>query len=149
MVTSGDCLKVFGDPSTKFDEGTYMVLWKVPEYIWKAIPEIPRKIYCNKQMLVPLETAFYNIIDRGLTDQMKTWDGCFNIRRKRGRNSWSLHSWGIAIDINAAWNRLGQEPKMNRDLVKCFLDAGFDWGGYWVNRPDGMHFQLSYINELD
>lgn len=145
MVTSKNCLDKWGNPETRGDEGKYMFLWDIPEYINMAIPELPNRLYCNRQMPVVLEVAFYNIIDRGLTDQVKTFDGCFNIRKKRGLRSWSLHSWGIAIDINAAWNGLGKEPKMNRELVKCFTDAGFDWGGNWT-RKDGMHFQLSYIN---
>jgi len=145
MVTSSQCLKKWGSPSTREDEGAYMVVWDVPEYITKAIPEIPRRIYCNTQMIVPLETAFLNIINRGLTNLIKTWDGCFDIRRKRGRNSWSLHSWGIALDINAAWNGLGKVPQMPMQLVECFTDAGFWWGGTW-KRKDGMHFQLAYLN---
>jgi hypothetical protein len=91
-----------------------------------------------------LEKAFKNIIDRGLVNELKTWDGCFNIRKKRGATSASLHSWGIAIDINAAWNGFGKPPTMSKELVSCFKDVGFDWGGDWT-RPDGMHFQLASL----
>jgi hypothetical protein len=95
-------------------------------------------------MIGPLMQAFSNIIDRGLIDELKTWDGCFNVRKKRGLKSMSLHSWGIAIDINATWNGLGKEPTMSNRLVKCFTDCGFEWGGTWT-RKDGMHFQLRSI----
>lgn len=144
MVTSRQCLEKWGDPSTRFDEGSYMVLWEVPQYVWQSIPTIPRRIYCNKQMRLPLELAFLAVIERGLSKEIKTWDGCFNIRRMRGYKSWSLHSWGIAIDINAAWNGLGEEPQMKKELVECFIDASFEWGGTW-KRKDGMHFQLAYL----
>lgn len=140
MVTSQQCVKRFGPPEKERE----MVIWIVPSYIQKHIPTIPKKIYCNVQMQIPLETAFLNVINRGLTKHIKTWDGCFNIRNKRGLKSYSLHSWGIAIDINAAWNGLGKDPQMSLELVDCFTDAGFDWGGYW-RRKDGMHFQLSYL----
>jgi hypothetical protein len=144
MVTSKQCLDKFGDPTISSNEGKYMTLWIVPKYIRDNIPVIPAKIYCNKQMIFPLEVAFYNIINEDLENEVKTWDGCFNIRKKRGLSSLSLHSWGLAIDINAAWNGLGKKPTMSKELVKCFTDAGFDWGGFW-QRKDGMHFQLSYL----
>ena len=138
MLTSAECYSKYGNP---FKE-TWMKVWVVPNYL--HIGPIPKKIYCNKDLVVPLTNAFENIIKAGLTDQLKTWDGCFNIRSKRGAKSMSLHSWGIAIDINAAWNRFGKKPTMSPELVKCFTDAGFDWGGVW-GKPDGMHFQLSKI----
>ena len=138
MVTSQQALKKYGPPETE----KFMTLWDVPTNLEHGT--IPKKIYCNKDMVGPLEQAFTNVIDRGLVDQIRTWDGCFNIRRKRGATSSSLHSWGIAIDINAAWNGFGKKPTMSPELVKCFTDAGFDWGGIW-SRPDGMHFQLAKI----
>ena len=161
VITGLDCFEKYGDPNTTFDEGSYMTLWNVPEYIWQLIPAIPRRIYCNKEMVVPLETAFLNIINRGLKDEIRTWDGCFQVRPIRGFEKevakllkdlnieaamiWmSIHSWGVAIDINAAWNGLGKEPQMSMELVKCFEDAGFEWGGRW-KRKDGMHFQLTWI----
>jgi hypothetical protein len=75
---------------------------------------------------------------------MKTWDGCFIIRQKRGLTSLSLHSWANAFDVNAFENQLGQTPKLSSAFVKCFTDAGMDWGGIW-RRKDPMHFQISKI----
>ena len=75
---------------------------------------------------------------------MKTWDGVFSIRSKRGLGSLSLHSWAIAFDLNAAENGLGKETKLSKEFVKAITDCGFDWGGVWT-RKDGMHFQLSNI----
>lgn len=138
MVTTKDCIKKYGDPTTE----KYMTLWDIPTDLEHGC--IPKKLYCNKDLVLPLSQALKNVIDRGLVSQIKTWDGCFNIRKKRGATSQSLHSWGIAIDINAAWNGFGKKPTMTAELVKCFTDAGFDWGGTW-SKPDGMHFQLSKL----
>lgn len=135
MVTSKQCLAKYG-PAEK---ESAMTLWVVPEYI--DIPAMPKRIYCNRDLVHPLNQALLNVVGRGLSDQLKTWDGCFNIRKKRGAVSSSLHSWGVAIDINAAWNGFGKTPTMSPELVKCFTGAGFDWGGVW-SKPDGMHFQL-------
>jgi hypothetical protein len=142
MITSKQCFDKWGDPLTTHDEGTYMVMWDVPTEL--EIGVIPKRIYCNKAMIKPLSQAFKNLIDRGFVSELKTWDGCFNIRKKRGLNSQSLHSWGIAIDVNAFENGLGIIPKLSTGFVKCFTDAGFEWGGYW-KRVDGMHFQLKQI----
>jgi hypothetical protein len=68
---------------------------------------------------------------------------CFNIRSSRGGASASLHSWGLAVDVNAAWNSYGQRATLSEGFVQCWKDAGFDWGGDWETCPDGMHFQLA------
>ena len=125
LLTSSDCFKKYGAPELEKS----MVLWDVPTEL--EIGVIPKRIYCNKDLQIPLLLAFKSLIATGYIKELKTWDGCFNIRKKRGASSSSLHSWGVAIDINAAWN----------GFVKCFTDNGFDWGGVW-SKPDGMHFQL-------
>tara|TARA_R110000868_G_scaffold280613_1_gene540991 strand:+ start:1452 stop:1868 length:417 start_codon:yes stop_codon:yes gene_type:complete len=138
MVTSAQCLKKYGDPNLQKS----MVLFDVPTEL--EIGLIPKRIYCNKDFVAPLTQAFKNLITTGHVKEIKTWDGCFNIRKKRGLTSMSLHSWGIAVDINAFENGLGKTPKLSSGFVKCFTDAAFDWGGTWT-RKDGMHFQLSKI----
>jgi len=142
MVTSKDCLLKFGAPDINF-ERKHMVLWDVPTEL--EIGVIPKKIYCNKIMVEPLKKAFENLIKTGKVNELKTWDGCFNVRLKRGLSSYSLHAWAIAFDINAAWNGLNVKPVLSKELVDCFKDAGFDWGGDWTGRVDGMHFQLKNI----
>ena len=136
MITSALALKRYGNP----EKEASLVVFDVPEKI--ELGFIPKKIYCNKDMAKPLAAALANVVNRGLVGQIKSWDGCFNIRKKRGAGSLSLHSWGLAIDINAATNRFGARPSMSPELVKCFTDAGLDWGGAW-GKPDGMHFQLA------
>jgi len=141
MITSKQCLERYGDPVKEKS----MVLFDVPAEL--EIGVIPKRIYCNKDLVSPLTQAFKNIINRGLISQLKTWDGCFNIRKKINALSQSLHSWGIAIDINAAWNGYGKKPTMSKELVACFTDAGFEWGGLWT-KPDGMHFELSSFPKM-
>ena len=155
MIRSIDAYKAFGKPDVKF-ERKHMTVWDVPTEL--EIGQVPKKLYCNKRMVEPLAKAFKNLIDRGFVSQLKTFDGCFNNRPMRGYEATynrfanagndekaaaylSLHSWGLAIDVNAAWNGLGKEPTLKAGFVKCFTDAGFEWGGNW-QRKDGMHFQL-------
>jgi len=138
MVTSAMCFAKYGDPEKQKN----MVVWDVPTHL--EIGVIPKKIYCNRDMVAPLQKAFENLIKTGKVKELKTWDGCFNIRKKRGLSSMSLHSWGIAVDVNAFENGLGKDPKLSKAFVKCFTDAGFNWGGVW-RRKDGMHFELAAI----
>ena len=138
MVTSAQALKKYGAPEKELG----MTLWDVPGFL--EIGVIPKRLYCNKDMIKPLAAAFQALIATGHVKELKTWDGCFNIRKKRGLNSASLHSWGIAIDVNAAWNGLGKVPTLSPGFVKCFTDNGFEWGGTW-KRLDGMHFELKSI----
>jgi len=139
MVTSNQCLKKYGEADIK---NKSLVLWDVPTSL--EIGLIPKRLYCNKDMVQPLTQAFTKLISTGHVKEIKTWDGCFNIRKKRGLSSMSLHSWGIAVDINAFENGLNMTPKLSAGFVQCFTSSGFDWGGTW-KRKDGMHFQLSKI----
>lgn len=142
MVNSAQALKKYGQPELLATQSKHMVLWDVPTEL--EIGLIPKKIYCNKDLVGPLSQAFKNLIGTGHVNEIKTWDGCFNIRKVRGGKSMSLHSWGIAVDINAFENGLYQVPKLSQGFVKCFKDAGFYWGGDF-KRLDGMHFQLQTI----
>ncbi len=108
---------------------------------------------CHRLVVPKFQMAFRNLVARGLAEELKTFDGCYNPRLKRGSsswltagsNSWSTHSWGIAIDLNAPWNAFGQRIfEMTQEFVGCFRDAGFVWGGDW-SYPDAMHFQYCTV----
>lgn len=154
MVTSAQCLKKYGDPNLLETQTKWFEVWNVPAVIQTAFKHVrfsaigsigfPKKIFMNKDFKSILERALINIIDRGFAKELKTWDGCFIIRQKRGLTSLSLHSWGLAVDVNAFENGLNKAPKLSAEFVKCFTDAGCEWGGNW-NRKDGMHFQISKI----
>jgi hypothetical protein len=137
ILTSQDCLTKFGDPTA--NERKFMVVLDIPTHL--EVGFIPKKLYCNKAMQKPFLAAITALITTGAVKELKTFDGCFNIRKKRGGTTMSLHSWGVAVDVNANWNRMGEPPTLSKKFVKCFTDNGFDWGGDW-KKPDGMHFQL-------
>lgn len=129
-------------------EKQFMVMYQVPStvsanWINTASGKPIRAIYLNKDMKDALDQALKNVFTRGLVGQLNTFDGCFMVRSVRGEpDSWSIHSYGLAIDINAATNKLGQDPTMSPELVKCFTDCGFTWGGTF-SRKDGMHLQYA------
>lgn len=156
MLTGKDFYKQYGHP----DQHKNIVMWDVPAEL--EIGVIPKRIYCNADIVPHLTQAFKNLIERNCVGELKTWDGCYNYRPMRGYEAkykaamksgnielaisyLSIHSWAGAIDVNAFENGLGKVPKLTPEFVKCFTDAGFSWGGDWKKRPDGMHFQLEKI----
>lgn len=139
LLSSAQCQKKYGTPS---DGNPHMTMWDVPGDL--EIGVIPKRLFCNRDLVEPLSKAFRNLISTGHVSELKTWDGCFNVRKKRGGSTMSLHSWGVAVDVNAFSNCFGCHPTLSPGFVKCFTDVGFDWGGVW-SKPDGMHFQLKSI----
>lgn len=140
MVTSAQCRAKYGDPEK---ENNLSVLIIPAEYREKN-KALPYRVYCNRDIHGPLLHALCLLDERGLLCELKTWNGCFEIRKKRGLASMSLHSWGLAVDVNAAENPLGAKPVLSAEFVACWTEAGFDWGGNW-SRPDGMHFQIKTL----
>ena len=107
-------------------------------------------------MAEPLRMALRLVCERGLAKELKTYDGCFNIREMKSGGSLSVHSWGLAFDFNARTcpfqTRSSKTwPNMVRDLsddfVWCFAEAGFEWGGLWKSSYDPMHFQLPWTKD--
>lgn len=142
-----ECLEKYGKPTPEF-ERRCMIVWDIPDEIHSQIIPLPKKIYLNKEMIFPLKNALLKVVIRGLADEIKEYGGIFNIRWQRNSNPpvYSIHSWGIAIDINMSDNLMGRIPEINPLLVECFTQNGFDWGGDWsMPRTDGMHFQLNKI----
>jgi len=68
--------------------------------------------------------------------------GGYVYRKVVGGKLLSMHSWGIAIDINPARNALGTAGTMPDWYVKIWEDRGWTWGGRF-SRKDPMHFQFA------
>jgi hypothetical protein len=101
---------------------------------------------CHRLVAPRFQAAFGKIVERNLHASLKTFDGCFSPRFMRGSDTWSTHSWAIAIDLDARWNRFGQTTfQMSEEVAQCFEQEGFIWGGRWQGRPDAMHFQYCTV----
>ncbi|SDE82231.1 D-alanyl-D-alanine carboxypeptidase [Dyadobacter soli] len=144
MKTQAQLIAKFGDPYNerlRF-ENKWMKVWIVPVDIREAIPAMPAKIYLNKLMEAPLDKALRRLISLGLHVEIKTWDGCFNIRKKRGSSGISAHAWGIAVDMNAATNPFKGKVTWSAKFLQVWRDIGWICGADWsAASKDGMHFQ--------
>jgi hypothetical protein len=78
----------------------------------------------------------------------------------RGTGTWSMHAYGLAVDINPRENPYvgcgqSRDPKtrkyfdrsrhrplmVTRNTVRAFASVGWGWGGSWTgNTKDYMHF---------
>jgi D-alanyl-D-alanine carboxypeptidase len=88
----------------------------------------------------------------------------FNGRYVSGTRRWSMHAYGIAIDINPVENpyvsgsyvsppqgRAYADRSLRRRgmifaggrVVQAFAAVGWEWGGYWRPARDYQHFSAN------
>lgn len=72
--------------------------------------------------------------------------GCLNVRKMRGGNAWSMHSWGIAIDFDPARNQLkwGKErARLAQPDCRKFWEIWEDAG--WVSLGRARDFDWQHV----
>jgi hypothetical protein len=72
---------------------------------------IVQRFTCHQKVKDVFEEVFVETLDHYGLDGVKelrldVFGGCLNVRRMRGGNAWSMHSWGIAYDLDPDRNRL-------------------------------------------
>jgi len=69
-------------------------------------------------------------------------DWGFASRPIRGTRTPSNHSWGLAVDLNAASNPMGATlvTDMPAWMPDMWTECGFRWGGAYQGRKAAMHF---------
>lgn len=103
------------------------------------------KLYVHKDMAGPLLLALAAARTTCHDYTIRTI-GCWNVRYKRtATKEVSLHSYGLAVDINADKNPLSVQlvTDMPPTFVQAFKDQGFTWGGEFSGMKDAMHYQLA------
>ena len=148
LLTGSDAAKAFGAFSYRyFPDGTIQpdAAW-VRDNIQTATLPIMGRVTCHRLMLPQLRGALQEVVDRGLADTLTTYDGCYVPRfiERNPNRSISLHTWGIAIDMDASTNYRGITGTMDPEVVAVFKRWGFRWGGDW-QYTDPMHFEMGAI----
>ena len=104
----------------------------------------PWKIKCNKKIKYLLSLLFFEYNRLGYEKEYPiTQLGCFVPRHKMSnpKRGLSIHSYGLAIDINWKTNGFGKNGDIPIYVVMLFEQYGFSWGGNWKTK-DPMHFEF-------
>lgn len=148
FLTGAKAAKAFGAFSYRyFPDGTIQpdARW-VRDNIRTVTLPIVGRVTCHRLMIPQLRGALQDVADAGLASSLSTYDGCYVPRfiERNPENSISLHTWGIAIDMDASTNYRGIQGTMHPEVVTIFKRWGFRWGGDWKH-TDPMHFELAAL----
>jgi hypothetical protein len=148
FLTGSVAAKAFGAFSyTYFPDGTIQPdpAWVQANIVTATVPILGR-VTCHRLMIPQLTGALAEVQREGLASTIHTYDGCYVPRfiESNPTHAISLHTWGIAIDIDASTNERGTKGTMDPRVVQIFKQWGFDWGGDW-SYTDPMHFQIGAL----
>lgn len=116
--------------------------WVDEHIVTRDVP-ILGVVTCHRAAIERLGALLAELERRGLghTVDPEGYQGCWHPRLISVGGDPSRHSWGIAVDLNAAGNPTGTGSGQPEALVEAFTDDGWGWGGTWLV-PDPMHFEL-------
>ncbi|MFA1625236.1 M15 family metallopeptidase [Rhizobium mongolense] len=118
--------------------------------------QVIRRFRCHAKVEAPLKRIFQKTLAHyGAADvsrlALDIFGGCYNYRPMRGGKSWSMHAFGIAVDLDPENNQL----KWGRDRAKF---AKPEYVPFWnivesegavslgrVANRDFMHFQFARL----
>ena len=117
-----------------------LVTWQVPMSDGEVLRVHRRTLPALQKVSASLTPA----TTRGwLYDIMSRQTYGYTPRTVGGRYRVSQHSFGNAVDINS-WSNPATEGPVVTDMpgwfVNAWTDAGFCWGGNWIEHSDAMHF---------
>jgi len=142
--------KKYGKACTESD----LVLATIPfplKLSWNK-SQTTKKIQCHKLVKSDIENIFKDILKEYGLPKIKElgidlYGGCYNCRNMRSSTKPSMHSWGIAIDIDPERNGLRtpfKKSQFSKPEYKKMLDIFYKYG--WINlgveyNKDSMHFE--------
>ena len=147
-----DCMSFFGDVGTK------QVSCQVPFPLvlpWDKKTKLTR-YQCHTLVKEPMERIWQRTLDFYGIQKIQElginlFAGCLNVRPIRGGSTWSMHSWGIAVDIDPDRNALHttwKDSQMSKPEYKKFVEFWYDEGFINLGKEanfDSMHFQAARL----
>ncbi|QPB18736.1 M15 family metallopeptidase [Rhizobium sp. 007] len=145
----------FGEPGSPQATAGMVDLAYPMKIAWDK-SQVIRRFRCHAKVGAPLERIFQKMLAHyGAADvsrlALDIFGGCYNYRPMRGGKSWSMHAFGIAVDLDPENNQL----KWGRDRAKF---AKPEYVPFWnivesegavslgrVANRDFMHFQFARL----
>lgn len=111
---------------------------------------------CHIKVKEPMEriwkrTLDYYGYDKIVQLRLNYFGGSLNVRKMRGGSTWSMHSWGIAVDIDPDRNQLRMtksEATLSKPEYEKFWQFVYDEGAISLGKErnfDWMHFQFARL----
>lgn len=147
-----DCTSFYGKPGTN---QTTLVLPYPMVIAWEPKQTI-KQFSCHKKVMPNMKRIFERTLDHYGYEKIKElklhyWGGCLNVRKMRGGSSWSMHSWGIAVDLDPDRNQLKwgrDKAAFSKPGYKKFWEFVYDEGAISLGierNYDWMHFQFARL----
>lgn len=117
---------------------------------------IVSKYSCHVKVREAMECVWKSALDHYGIDEIKRlrldlFGGCLNVRKMRGGSAWSMHSWGIAADIDPDHNQLKftrAQATLDGPEYDPFWSVVYATGAISLGRErdyDWMHFQYANL----
>jgi hypothetical protein len=160
-LTWEQAIAAFGNPFLDLNaEGTAAPEWEAANLVFAHLPAplplswIPGKTVtrfrCHRKVRIPFERAFARVY--AVTEAWQSigdFGGVYALRKQRGSTRPSMHSLGIATDIDVHENPMGHEAHVHPHTIASFEKEGFYWGGrFGDKRIDPMHFEFADLDLL-
>lgn len=153
LLTTNIIIKRYGQPTVTGKEYLVTIDSPFPLRVAWDLKTSVKKISCHRLVAASLKAILTDILEAYGYERIKElgidlYGGCFNYRRMRTGNAWSLHSWGIAIDLDPARNQLketARTARFARPEYKKMIDIFYKHGWVSLGREanmDWMHFQV-------
>ena len=114
------------------------------------------QITCHSKVADSLRSIFMETLTqygegRVVSLGLDRFSGCLNVRKMRGGNAWSIHSWGAAVDLDdernqLRWNKTRAVFARPEYVPFWSIVAGHGWVSLGQARDfDWMHFQAARL----
>lgn len=140
------------------DVGKHQVTLEFPypmRIAWEPSTTVVRTS-CHAKVAPAMRRIFDNALrhyghEQIMRLRLDMFGGCLNVRKMRGGSSWSMHSWGIAMDIDPDRNQLKftrAQAQLDEPVYQPFWDFVYAEGAISLGierNYDWMHFQFARL----